>query len=279
MDSKYLFFNIIMDSFVFFAKNFRVLFKTMFPSVFLQLLGSVLAIAPGYYITQVLGLRDDALLPYIPYILLSLTVGTIVVCAGVYKYIMLMPCYCLACDDYDKNLGFNYEIYKNKLAKRKAQYIKTLLWTALPGVIIFTSHFLLNIVCLLSITAIAMTVIQILILVYILIYVIYSVKISLVSQVFVFEPDKSPREAFGASLKYMRGKNAFFAFGLLVALCIISSLGFKALAYLAAIICGLLNAPVYAVGPIDFILGIATLLLLPLYMYAFTMMYKRITKV
>lgn len=266
-----------MDSFVFFAKNFRVLFKTMFPSVFLQLLGSVLAIAPGYYITQVLGLRDDALLPYIPYILLSLTVGTIVVCAGVYKYIMLMPCYCLACDDYDKNLGFNYEIYKNKLAKRKAQYIKTLLWTALPGVIIFTSHFLLNIVCLLSITAIA--VIQILIFVYILIYVIYSVKISLVSQVFVFEPDKSPREAFGASLKYMRGKNAFFAFGLLVALCIISSLGFKALAYLAAIICGLLNAPVYAVGPIDFILGIATLLLLPLYMYAFTMMYKRITKV
>ena len=276
MDKKYLFLNILKDSFRFFGQNFANLIKTMFTPVFLQFLGFVISFAPSYYLTQVLKLQGSELLSYMPLVLFSLFAGIIVLCAGVWKYILLMPLYCLACDDYDKNLGFNYEIYKNKVVNRKARYVKTLLWTALPGVIIFVSHYLINVFCLLRGTDIAKLAILLFILIYIVIYVIYSVKISLVAQVFAFEPDKNPREVFEKSLNYMRGKNAFLAFGLMLALAVITSVAFQILSYAWEFICDFFAAGEFLINSFDFVLSILTLFLLPLYIYTFTMLYKRI---
>lgn len=276
MDKKYLFVNILKDSFKFFGKNFKVLSKTMFLPVFLQLLGFALSICPCFYLTYGINLQGQELLPYMPVILFSLILGLVILCSGVWQYILLIPAYCLACDDYDKNLGFNYEIYKSKVANRKTQYIRALLWAALPGVIIFVSHFLVNIFCLLQGSDVAKLAILLFILIYTVIYVIYSVKISLVAQVFVFEPDKNPREVFEKSLNYMRGKNAFLAFGLMLALAVITSVAFQILSYVWEFVCGFFAAGEFLINSFDFVLSILTLFLLPLYIYTFTMLYKRI---
>lgn len=276
MDKNYTFFNIIKSSFGFFGKNFKNLVMTMFVPVFLQIFGFAISVFPSLYLTKVLKLQGMELSSHVPVILLLLATGIFILCIGIWKYMLLMPSYCLACDDYDNNLSFNYKAYSDKTLERRSDFLKTLLWAALPGVIIFISHVIINIFCLIKGTDIAKLAFFLFIFVYTLIYIIYSLKILLVVQVFAFEPTKTPKEIFLLSLRYMSGINVFLALALMTFFTVATGALVKILSVFCGFVFSYFLTGEFALTLCDFLLSMLTLFLLPLYICSLTLLYKRI---
>ncbi len=274
MEKKYLFWNILRNSFAFYAKNFNKLFKVMFLPIFFQIIGIFLCLFPVFYLTSTNKLTADTIYSYLLPILICLVVGLIIYCAAFWKYLLLNCSFVYAANDYDESRDLYMNIYDSKVLKIQSKYIKVLLWPALyiflfilAGIALLAFSFSLN-----KIPAFLMGTLALVVL--IVAPIIISLKISLLAQIFVLEPDLKPLEVMKKSFAMVRGSAFFKVAGMLLILSVFSLL----LQFVIAIFVGI-PLIVFVGGDIasklsDLISSLILMFLLPLYVSSMTFMYK-----
>ena len=272
---KYGFWEIFNKSFAFMVKKFPSIVKELSLPLVAQIFGIILSLVPLTYLTKNLGLKGDELVPYIIPVLILLVIGLIFYAWGFWRCLLISCHMVLASCDYFSSKELDFNSYKADILQRQGNYVKMLLWYSL----------FIFVICILGIFAVILTLSQkgstgavlamFCIILMTLAIIFYSLKVSLVLPVFVFERDIKPLDVIKRSFE-ITDKSLLLVFGVQLVYGLILgafNLALPLVTFPVKLLC-ITNEAFLMVYNI--VIGFAALIFIPFFSSVSYLLYKRL---